>query len=261
VVKLKVNECPDECFSDMLYLNEQIVRASVTKNSDAEIIAHIINAAPKFYIISLSIISQCDIFVSDALSKAQTELRNYWKSNLEGKISRQQGRQSNGRNESAYSFSGGKSRSYQGNTSPSGPSQSYGRNKRGKRGTGNKTWKKCKGFCKYCGKQGRKAINCNYKPQRTTGHSVNRTAMKNHQMRCYQCGQPGHYSRNCPEKRQNNMGRQPKLFNGLIEHSVNILSHTGSNKPWILELDSSTSSAGNMDQEDQKPAWDPNSSY
>jgi hypothetical protein len=114
----------------MIYLNEQIVRASGTKRSDAEFIAHIINAAPKFYNILLSIISQSDINASNALSKAQTELRNYWKRNLEGKIGRQQGKQSHGRNESAYTFSGGKSKSYQGNTSPSGPSQNYGGNNR-----------------------------------------------------------------------------------------------------------------------------------
>jgi hypothetical protein len=158
-----------------------------------------------------------------------------------------------GRNESAYTFSGGNSNSYKGNTSPSGPSQSYGSNSRVKQGTGNKTWKKFKGFCKYCGKQGHKAINCNSKP-RTAGNSVNGIGMKNNEMRCYRCGQPEYCSKNGPEKRQNNMGRQSKLFVGLIEHSVNILSHTGPHKPWILKLDSSTSSAATTDEEDRKPA-------
>jgi hypothetical protein len=72
----------------------------------------------------LSIISQSDINASNAVSKAKTELRNYWKRNLEGKIGRQQGKQSHGRNEIAHTFSGRKIKSYQGNTSPSGPSQS-----------------------------------------------------------------------------------------------------------------------------------------
>jgi hypothetical protein len=76
VVKLKGNVCPDEWFSDMLHLNEQIVRASGTKRSDAEIIAHIINAAPKSYNIPLSIISQSDINASNALRKLERLKQN-----------------------------------------------------------------------------------------------------------------------------------------------------------------------------------------
>jgi hypothetical protein len=58
VVKNKGSECPEEWFSDMLYLNDQIVKANGTKRSDAEIIAHIFNVAPKHYKIQLSILSQ-----------------------------------------------------------------------------------------------------------------------------------------------------------------------------------------------------------
>jgi hypothetical protein len=47
VVKVKGSECPDEWFSDMLYLNDKIVKDNETKRSDAEIISHIINVAPK----------------------------------------------------------------------------------------------------------------------------------------------------------------------------------------------------------------------
>jgi hypothetical protein len=160
----------------------------VELRSDAEIIARIINAAPKFYNIPLSSISQSDINASNALSKAQTELRDYWKSNLEGKIGIQHGKQSHGRNERAYTFSRGKNKSYQGIPVPLDQVKTNCGNNRGKQGTGDKMWKKFKGFCKYYGKQGHKAIHCNSKPQRTAGHSVNGTGIKNNQMRCSSVG-------------------------------------------------------------------------
>jgi hypothetical protein len=50
------------------------------------------------------------------------------------------------------------------------------------------------------------------------------------------------------------MRRQSNFLVGLTEHSVSMLSHTGPHKPWILELDSSTSAAATMDKEDRKPA-------
>jgi hypothetical protein len=73
----------------MLYLNQLIVKANGTQRSDAEIIAHVINVALREYNIPLSIISQNDINAPDALNRAQTELRNYWKGNLEGRQGRQ----------------------------------------------------------------------------------------------------------------------------------------------------------------------------
>jgi hypothetical protein len=56
VVKVKGSECPDEWFSDMPYLNEQIVKANGTRRSDKEIIARIINVSPTYYNIPLSIL-------------------------------------------------------------------------------------------------------------------------------------------------------------------------------------------------------------
>jgi hypothetical protein len=56
VVKVKGSECPDEWFSDMPYLNEQIVKANGTRRSDKEIIAPIINVSPRYYNIPLSIL-------------------------------------------------------------------------------------------------------------------------------------------------------------------------------------------------------------
>jgi hypothetical protein len=52
------------------------------------------------------------INASDALSKAQTELRNYWKRNLEGKIGKHGGKYhgKSNRYESTYAYSGGKNK-------------------------------------------------------------------------------------------------------------------------------------------------------
>jgi hypothetical protein len=134
----------------MLYLNQLIVKANGTQRSDAEIIAHDINVAPRVYNIPLSIISQNDINASDALNRAQTELRNYWRRNIE----RIQGRQSRyqTKTESAFAFTGGKQQFIQGTTK-----KGYDGDRKN---TKDKSWKKFKGNCTYCGMQGHKAANC-----------------------------------------------------------------------------------------------------
>jgi hypothetical protein len=158
VAKVKGNEWPDEWFSDMLYLNDQIVRANGAKRSDAEIIAHIINVAPKY--IPLSILSQSDINTSDALSKAKTELRNHWKRNLEGKIGKQGGRYPGkvNRNESAYAFWGGKQQGNKGRIGSSGQIQQQivSGNTNGKRVAGTRVGRNSKGFVDTVGCRGTK---------------------------------------------------------------------------------------------------------
>jgi hypothetical protein len=214
VVKVKGSECTVEKFSDMLYLNEQIVKANGTRRSDAEIIAHIINVAPRYYNIPLSILIQSDINASDALSRAQTELINYWKRNLEGKIGKPGGKPNGTRykNESAYAFSGGKQKENQGRYNSTGQSQpqTFQGNFKSKKSAGNKFWKKFKGHCTYCGMQGHKAIDCGVKKQEMNAPS--RNDVKNQKNKCYLCEKQGHHSKNCPEKKYNNMPRQPGFF-------------------------------------------------
>jgi hypothetical protein len=200
-VKIKGSERPDEWFSDIIYLNDQIVRANGTKRSDAEIIAHIIHVAQKYYNIPLSILSQNDINVSDALSKAQTELRNYWKRNLEGKIGKHGGRYhgKGNRNESAYTFSGGKQPVNQGRSGPSrqGQQQPISGNNKGKRVAGNRSWKKFKGFCRYSGMQGHKASDC---CQETKNEHSKYKQRREPEEQLF-TGKPGHYSKNCWQRK------------------------------------------------------------
>jgi hypothetical protein len=128
----------------MLCLNDLIARANGTKRTDAEILAHIINVAPREYNIPLSIIILNNINAKDALSRAQIELRNYWKRNLEERQAKFKERNHN-KNDSAYAFSGGKYKVSQGKNVSVG----RGNDKR----VGNKSWRKFKGHCKLCGMQ------------------------------------------------------------------------------------------------------------
>jgi hypothetical protein len=81
----------------------------------------------------------------------------------------------NERNESAYTFSGGKQRGNQGinNFIRENPNQNFNGNNKGKRGAGNKGWIKFKGYCRYCGMPVHKANDCTAKKQRTNESSGN----------------------------------------------------------------------------------------
>jgi hypothetical protein len=129
----------------------------------------------------LSILSQSDINASYAISRAQTELRNYWKRNLEGKIGKPRGKlhQTRYKNESAYALStlsGGKQKGNQGRYNSTGQSQlkTFQGNFKSKKIAGNKFWKKFKGHCTYCGMQGHKAIDCGVRKQKMNAPSETR---------------------------------------------------------------------------------------
>jgi hypothetical protein len=189
----------------MLYLNDQIVRANGTKRSDAEIIAHVINVAPKYCNIPLSILSQSDINASDALSRAKTELRNYWKRNLEGKIGKLGGRYhgKSNRNESAYTsqeknnqeikeevdpIDRANTRQSVETTKEKGPRElEFGRNS--------------KEFVDTLGCKGTK-----HQIALSRNNTANGNKGENMKNNCFNCGKPGRYSKNCPERKPNPMG-------------------------------------------------------
>jgi hypothetical protein len=169
----------------MFYLNDVISKAYGTKRTDAEILAHIINVAPRQYNIPLSIISQNNRNEKDALSRAQIELRNYWKKNLEERQAKFKERNHN-KSDSAYALSGRKYKNSQ------GKNVSGGRGRNGKR-VGNKSWRKFKGHFKSCVMQGHKSTECQTRKQSVTqASSGNTLGAKNFTGNCFRCGKPGH---------------------------------------------------------------------
>jgi Zinc knuckle len=229
VVKNKGHECPDEWFSDMLYLNDLLAKANGTKRTDAEILAHIINVAPRGYNITLSIISQNNINAKDALSRAQIELRNYWKRNLEEKQAKFKERNHN-KSDSAYAFSGGKFKNNQGKNMSTGRGNG--------RRVGNKSWRKFKGHYKLCGMQGHKSTECqNRKQSVNQASSGNTLGAKNFTGNCYKCGKPGHISKNCRAKSGNQTASNNGLFVGLIEDCIISLMEVRAHKDWSLQSD------------------------
>jgi hypothetical protein len=73
------------------------------------------------------------------------------------------------KNKSAYAFfRRKKQKGNQGryNSASQSQPQTFQGNFKNKKGAGNKSWKKFKGHCKYCGMQGHKAIDCGARKQR-----------------------------------------------------------------------------------------------
>jgi Zinc knuckle len=121
-------------------------------------------------------------------------------------------------------------------------------NTKGNRVAGNKSWKKFKGFCRYCGMQGHKASDCTVKKQRIDTSNGNKG--ENLKNNCFNCGKPGHYSKNCTDKKYNNLGWQQKLFVGHVgEYSVHMAQEIQqahkNNRDWHLDTSSSDNNSDN----------------
>jgi hypothetical protein len=177
--------------------------------------------------------------------------------NSEGKIGKHGGKyhQKGNRNEIAYIFSGGKQPGNQGRSGPSrqGQQQTISGNNKGKRVAGNRSWKKFKGFCRYCGMQGHKASDCTVKKQRMNTPNGNKG--ENLKNNCFTSGKPGHYSRNCPERKQNNLGQQQKLVVGYAGEDCVYMAQEQqqahkTNRDWHLDTSSSDNSNNNMNMEE-----------
>jgi hypothetical protein len=98
--------------------------------------------------------------------------------------------------------------------------------------------------------QGHKASDCTVKKQRMNTSNGNKG-----ENTCFNRGKPGHYSKHFPERKQNNLGRQQKLFVGHAVEDCVYMSQVQqrahkNNRDWHLDTSSSDNSNNNMNMEE-----------
>jgi hypothetical protein len=128
------------------------------------------------------------------------------------------------KNESAYSFSGGKQKGNQGRYNSTGQSQpqTYQGNFKSKKNAVNKYWKKFKGHCTCFGMQGHKAIDCGV--QRQTMNASSGHKVKNQKNQVLSMWKARSLWQKLPREKNNNLPCQPLLFVGHVgEDSVYML--------------------------------------
>jgi hypothetical protein len=81
----KPYHCPDEWFEDLLYIRDQIEAAGGGKRTDEEVVANLLNTVPNGYDAVVTVIMALDPTDKLYLTKARTELRNYWIRNFKKK--------------------------------------------------------------------------------------------------------------------------------------------------------------------------------
>jgi hypothetical protein len=77
------------------------------------------------------------------------------------------------------------------------------------------SYKKFKGLCRECGKQGHKAENCWQKNGNAGMNRVGGSGGKSFTGDCYNCGKSGHMSRNCPDKQGGGNKAHQGMFVGV----------------------------------------------
>ena len=154
-------ETPDLWILELEYIQKRIENLSNSKMGDGRIIAQIILKAPKEYEVPIKVIQTNLKSGTTSLSDVKAALRQHWRVHLKGK-------------------------------------KEYKSNNVALNSQHGKPWRKFKGFCKKCGKQGHKATDCNSKPKH---EAKNNSGQKDKsKVKCYRCGKMGHYAKDCPKK-------------------------------------------------------------
>jgi hypothetical protein len=200
LLKKSPYENPEVIINEMLYLDRLIEQSGGTKRTDLEHLGYLISNLPKEYegiVTGLTMFTEEELKSQDLLNRVRLLLRNHWLRNLRDRNLKLDTRRTVRRYHEAYNIN---------------DSQGQG-NK-----PWNKPWKKFKGWCRRCRKQGHKAQDC---PENNTetllainNNNNNKNGDYKSKLRCYNCNQFGHFARDCPDKQENN---QDQAFIALVE--------------------------------------------
>jgi hypothetical protein len=141
VIPTRKKDCPTTWENDLRYIAEKMVKAGASAKTNAEVIAHITTTAPKAYLIITTMVRNQTHTGTNPIRTVIGKYADYWKANFED----------------AYAS--------EATTPKAGVALAVvteGHNKA-------KTWKKYKGSCTYCGKQGHKAVDCHAKARMVAG--------------------------------------------------------------------------------------------
>jgi hypothetical protein len=131
VVRANQYACPDIWFDSLQYYKKLTVKTGGSAKTDAKIVADVLATAPNSYD---SITTLVDLTDKDILKFTSEQYRSYWKNTAVAYMVET-------KHNSEVNF------------------VARGQRHRSSRPVG-KLWKKFKGFCKNCGIQGHKAVNC-----------------------------------------------------------------------------------------------------
>jgi hypothetical protein len=234
------NVCPDIWFDQLQYLVELIDRAGGAKKTDAEVVAHVIATAPMSYDTITTYMLTQDLKGTEILKTAREQYRNYWKRHFEKTGSSTSSTKYSKYRNGVAAYNVEKVRNKPEETA-SAVNRINKFQKDGSTRQKGKPWKKFKGYCRTCGKQGHKAGECT---QNTTSGNETR--------RCHNCGKVGHLIKDCPNPKKGNDETMFCGHIGLFEDEETIPEFNIKIIQTPVSPDSNTSSMTSLPEENTK---------